>query len=168
MTPTATAAPTTSLKSEALQQMAAIRRFFDRTTGGLEEKHSGFRATPETRTVAGQVAHVAQTIDWFREGGLEDRWRVDFDALMAETDRVASLTAARVWLEEAWNRLEATVRAMPEERFEEPMAPNPILQERRRYGTIEAIADHTAHHRGSLAVYVRLLGEIPPMPYGDD
>ncbi|KAB2960361.1 MAG: DinB family protein [Thermoanaerobaculia bacterium] len=166
MTPTAT--PTTSLMSEALQQIAAIRRFFERTTGGLEEKHSGFRATPETRTVAGQVAHVAQTIDWFREGGLEDRWRLDFETMMAETDRVTSLAAARAWLEEAWNRLEAAVRALPETRLEEPMAPNPILQERRRYGAIEAITDHTAHHRGSLAVCVRLLGEVPPMPYGDD
>jgi hypothetical protein len=27
------------------------------------------------------------------------------------------------------------------------------------------IADHTAHHRGSLAVYARLPGRVPPMLY---
>ena len=32
---------------------------------------------------------------------------------------------------------------------------------------VGAIADHTAHHRGSLAVYARLLGKEPKMPYGE-
>jgi uncharacterized damage-inducible protein DinB len=26
--------------------------------------------------------------------------------------------------------------------------------------------EHTAHHRGALTVYSRLLGKVPPMPYG--
>ena len=30
-----------------------------------------------------------------------------------------------------------------------------------------AITDHTAHHRGALTVYARLLGKTPPMPYMD-
>jgi hypothetical protein len=27
--------------------------------------------------------------------------------------------------------------------------------------------DHTAHHRGALTVYSRLLGKVPKMPYAD-
>ena len=27
------------------------------------------------------------------------------------------------------------------------------------------LVDHTAHHRGALTVYARLLGKVPPMPY---
>jgi len=34
-----------------------------------------------------------------------------------------------------------------------------------RAAIIAAIAEHTAHHRGSLAVYARLLGYVPPIPY---
>jgi uncharacterized damage-inducible protein DinB len=30
---------------------------------------------------------------------------------------------------------------------------------------LHGMADHTAHHRGSLAVHVRTLGKVPPMPY---
>jgi uncharacterized damage-inducible protein DinB len=30
---------------------------------------------------------------------------------------------------------------------------------------ISGIVDHTAHHRGSLAVYARLRGKVPTMPY---
>jgi uncharacterized damage-inducible protein DinB len=28
------------------------------------------------------------------------------------------------------------------------------------------MVEHTAHHRGALSVYSRLLGKTPPMPYG--
>jgi uncharacterized damage-inducible protein DinB len=34
-----------------------------------------------------------------------------------------------------------------------------------RIAIVGAIADHTAHHRGALTVYARLLGVVPPMPY---
>jgi len=30
---------------------------------------------------------------------------------------------------------------------------------------INAIVDHTAHHRGALSVYARLPGKVPMMPY---
>ena len=30
---------------------------------------------------------------------------------------------------------------------------------------INGITDHSAHHRGALAVYARLLGKEPAMPY---
>ena len=30
---------------------------------------------------------------------------------------------------------------------------------------VNVIKDHTAHHRGALSVYVRLLGKTPTMPY---
>jgi uncharacterized damage-inducible protein DinB len=36
-----------------------------------------------------------------------------------------------------------------------------------RLAVFVAIADHTAHHRGALAVYARLNGIVPPMPYMD-
>jgi uncharacterized damage-inducible protein DinB len=28
------------------------------------------------------------------------------------------------------------------------------------------MVEHTAHHRGALTVYSRLLGKVPLMPYG--
>jgi uncharacterized damage-inducible protein DinB len=30
---------------------------------------------------------------------------------------------------------------------------------------LHGMPDHTARHRGSLAVHVRTLGKVPPMPY---
>lgn len=155
------------LQQEALAEIAATRKFFDRTTSVFDEADSGFRATPETMTVAAMVAHVAQTLDWFREGGFEDRWRLDWEAMAAETAGVASLAAARRWLDEAWERLRAAVEAMPEAKLAETIAENPILPARPRYHVIEGVVDHTGHHRGALAVFARLRGKVPPMPYGE-
>jgi uncharacterized damage-inducible protein DinB len=157
-----------SLKTEALSDIDATRMFFDRTTRVLDEADASFRATPETMTVVGQVAHVAQSIDWFREGALEDRWRTDWEAMAAELGKVETLAAARAWVDEAWGRLRAAIEAMPEKKLAEPIPANPILPSRPRAYVVTGIADHTAHHRGSLAVYARLLGKVPPMPYGDD
>jgi uncharacterized damage-inducible protein DinB len=32
-------------------------------------------------------------------------------------------------------------------------------------GVVWGMIEHTAHHRGALTVYSRLLGKVPPMPY---
>ncbi len=157
-----------NLKSDALGGIDATRKFFDRTTSVLEEADSGFRATPDTMTVAGQVAHVAQTIDWFRAGALHDAWNLDWEKLGAETAAVGSLDAARRWLAEAWQRLRAEVEALPEAKLAETMADNPILPGLPRAHAIPSLIDHTAHHRGALAVYARLLGRVPPMPYSEE
>ena len=84
-----------SLKDDALYEIQTTRHFFNRTTRCLVEGDSGFRATPETMTVAQQMAHVAQTLDWIREGMFEDRWDMDFEKAMAATNAVTSLTAVR-------------------------------------------------------------------------
>ena len=34
-----------------------------------------------------------------------------------------------------------------------------------RAAVVGPIVDHTAHHRGALTVYARLLGKVAPMPY---
>lgn len=155
-------------KSEALAGIDATQKFFDRTTSVLEERDSAFAPFPEMMTVVGQVVHVAQTIDWFREGGLEDHWRLDFEAMVAEGAGVTSLAEARRWLARSWSRLRLAVEALPAAKLAEPMADNPILPGRPRSYVIQGVVDHTAHHRGSLAVYARLLGRVPPMVYGED
>lgn len=156
------------LKAEALGTIAATRKFFDRTTRCLDESDSTFRPHPATMTVASQVAHAAQVIDWFRAGAFENDWNMDFAAQQAETDRVTSLATARAWLDAAWARLVERLERASEAELAAAMHDNPILQTLPRVHVVAAIVDHAAHHRGALAVYARLAGRSPEMPYGDD
>jgi uncharacterized damage-inducible protein DinB len=51
------------------------------------------------------------------------------------------------------------------EEWASPFPPNPIMGETPRFSIIGGVTDHTAHHRGALTVYQRLLGLTPLMPY---
>jgi uncharacterized damage-inducible protein DinB len=156
-----------SLKDDALYEIQTTRHFFHRTTRCLAEADSGFRATPETMTAAQQVAHTAQTLDWLRDGMFDDNWDMDFEKAVGATASVTSLAAARLELDAAWDRLQARVEASSEAELASPLADNPILGSRPRHSGIKAVVDHTGHHRGALAVYARLAGKVPEMPYGD-
>ena len=156
-----------SLKSDALYEIQTTRHFFHRSTRCLAEADSAFRATPETMTAAQQVAHTAQTIDWLRDGMFDDNWDMDFEKGAAATQAFTSLTAARQELDAAWERIQARVEASTEDELAGALADNPILGVRPRHSCIKALVDHTGHHRGALAVYARLAGKVPEMPYGD-
>ena len=129
-----------SHKSDALYEIQTTRHFFHRSTRCLDEGDSGFRATPETMTVAQQVAHTALTIDWLRDGMFDDNWDMDFEKGAAAANAFTSLDAARAYTEG---------------------------QEFQWAAVINAVVDHTGHHRGALTVYARLAGKVPEMPYGD-
>ncbi len=89
------------LRTEALNEIETTAKLFHRSTRCLAEEDSGFRPRPEMMSVAGQVAHTAQAIDWFREGGFGAGWDLDFEAHVAAIEEVGSLAAARNWLADA-------------------------------------------------------------------
>ena len=56
-------------KQETLAtQLATAQKYFQGTVAIFGEDDSAFAPTPEMFTVAGQVAHAADTVDWFVHG----------------------------------------------------------------------------------------------------
>jgi uncharacterized damage-inducible protein DinB len=149
-------------------QLAAMKEFFDRSTRVLEDKDSEFAPQPGMYTVAQQVSHVAQTIEWFMNGAFAPGgFDMDFEKAEREMRAVTTLTAARDWLSRAMTEAGAIVDQHSDEEWSAPLPPGPIMGGAPRYHIFGAINDHTAHHRGALTVYSRLLGKVPPMPYMD-
>jgi hypothetical protein len=61
-------------------QLLASKDFFERSTRVLEEADSGFRPQKDMMTVAQQVAHTAQTLDWFIQGASRSQgFDLDFE-----------------------------------------------------------------------------------------
>lgn len=149
-----------------LEELAAAQRFFATTTACLQAGDADFAPRPGMFSVAGQVAHVARTIDWFMDGAFvrNDGFDLDFATHNAEAQAVASLAEAQAWVERAFAGA-ATVLTSNANRLHDPLPPG-IMGGAPRRAVVAAILDHTAHHRGSLAVYARLLGRVPAMPYG--
>ncbi len=154
------------LKEGLLKELAAIQEYLVRSTSCLTEKDSGYRPTEEMLTVAQQVAHCAQAVDWFVEGMTRpEGFDLNFDEHWKKVHPVTSLEAAHSWFAKAIAQATEVVKGMSEEQLKEPLPEGPVMGGAPKLACIGSIADHTAHHRGALTVYSRLLGKTPQMPY---
>ncbi len=146
-------------------QVEASLQRFNKTASVFEEEHAEFRPRPGLFCVREQVAHAADSVDWFARGAFGDGWDMDFAAHEAKVRGTASLGQARDWMQRAHQDFLDQLDQLTSEQLESPVPNDKILGNRPRWTVVEAVSDHTAHHRGALAVYARLLGLQPPMPY---
>jgi len=153
-------------KETILQELKSTLEYFNRSTRALTEEHSTFAPAEGQMTASQQVAHVAQTVEWFFEGAFSPAgFRTDWEEMAKPITATTSLAAARAWIEKAFAGAIARAEATSQEEWNAPMAPNPIFGEAPRWAIVSGVMDHTAHHRGALTVYARLKGLTPPMPY---
>jgi len=148
-------------------QLLAGKDFFNRSTRVLDEADSEFRPQEGMMTVAQQVAHAAQTLDWFIEGASRpEGFDLDFAKHAEALDQVTSLSAARQMLETAYANAIHFLRSRSPEDLAQPLPPGPVMGGQPITDIVWAMVEHTAHHRGALTVYSRQLGKVSPMPYG--
>jgi len=148
-------------------QLLASKEFFERSTRVLDEADSGFRPREGMMTAAQQIAHTAQTLDWFIEGASRpEGFDLDFAKHAQALEAVTSLAAARQMLATAYANAIQFLRSRSPEDLAAPLPPGPVMGGQPITDIVWAMVEHTAHHRGALTVYSRLLGKVPPMPYG--
>jgi uncharacterized damage-inducible protein DinB len=147
--------------------LLASQDFFNRSTRVLEEADSGFRPKPDMMTAAQQVAHVAQTLDWFVDGvESPNGFDLNFEEHAKALEAMTSLAAARKMLDAGYAKAIAWARSKSPEDMAKPLPAGPIMGGQPTSEILGAMIEHSAHHRGALTVYSRLLGKVPPMPYG--
>ena len=157
-----------SLAKQAVAELSAAHEFFNRSTRNLTEAHSSVMPAEGMMTAAQQVAHTAQTVEWFMEGAFRpEGFNLDFEGLAKAVQACTSLAAARDWFERAMAAAKQRVATLTDAELLAPLPEGPIMGGVPRIAIFSAITDHTAHHRGALTVYARLQGVVPPMPYGD-
>lgn len=152
--------------NDLANQLLASKDFFERSTRVLEEADSGFRPQAGMMTAAQQVAHAAQTLDWFIEGASRpEGFDLNFEQHAAALESVTSLAAAREMLDRAYENSIQFFRSRSAEELAGPLPAGPVMGGQPVSDIVWAMIEHTAHHRGALTVYSRLLGKVPPMPY---
>jgi len=153
--------------NDTSSQLLASQDFFNRSTRVLEEADSQFRPQEGMMTVAQQVAHAAQTLDWFIEGAVRpDGFDLDFAKHAKEVEKVTSLAEARKWMDKAYANAIQFIRSQGPQGLAKPLPPGPVMGGQPVADIVWAMIEHTAHHRGALTVYSRMLGKVPVMPYG--
>ena len=154
------------MKEDLIAELRETEHFFNNSTGCLEESDSSFRPTEGSLSVAGQVAHVARTIDWFIDAIQSPTgFDMNFAAHWEETMGVLSLADARRWFTRAIDNAVTVIGLLSEQQLNAPLPDGPVMGGAPKRAVIRGIVDHTAHHRGALTVYSRLLGRTPAMPY---
>jgi uncharacterized damage-inducible protein DinB len=153
---------------DLIHQLQASQDYFNRSTRVLEESDSSFSPKDGMMTVVQQVAHAAQTLDWFIQGASRpEGFDLDFEKAASEVAAIKSLAAAREMMDKGYANCIAFLRAQTPESLAKPLPPGPVMGGQPVVDIFWGIIEHTAHHRGALTVYSRLLGKIPVMPYMD-
>lgn len=152
--------------NQFVKEILASKEFFARSTQVLEEADSNFRPKDGMMTVAQQVAHTAMTLDWFIQGSSRpEGFDLDFAAQAKAMEAVYSLAQARTMLDAAYENVLQFIRSRSAEDLSKPLPPGPVMGGEPISDIFWAIVEHTAHHRGALTVYSRMLGKTPVMPY---
>jgi uncharacterized damage-inducible protein DinB len=133
-------------------QLLASQDFFNRSTRVLEEADSQFTPKEGMMTVAQQVAHAAQTLDWFIHGATRpEGFDLDFAAHAKEVAAVTSLAAARAWLEKSYANAVSFFQSKSPEDLAAPLPAGPVMGGQPIRNVVWAMVEHTSHHRGLFA-----------------
>ena len=154
------------MKDGLITQMKMQEKFFLNTIDCLTEDDSNFKPQEEMYTIAQHIGHTAETIDWFFEGAFgENGFDMNFVNYAETMKKYTSFDESVKYFKEATANGIKTIELHTHEELLAPIKAE-IMNGDPKMVIVNAIVDHTAHHRGSLAVYARLLGKKPQMPYG--
>jgi len=149
----------------ALKALKELELFFNNSTRNLAEADANFAPKPGMYTVAQQIAHAALVMEWFLEGAFNPNgMSMDFAAHETAIAKITSLADARAWFHKACREAEQALSTRSEKEWAQPIA-GEIMKGELRIEIFQGLVDHTAHHRGALTVYARLLGKTAPIPY---
>ncbi|MFP2927993.1 DinB family protein [Pyxidicoccus sp. 3LG] len=193
MTPN-TSEATTPPELESAVRIRAHRQFFRRTLEAFQEEDADFQPRPGMLSVVGQVHHVIAGLELFLAGvfplmerfkgrewksrrgpgqtwlGLEAgftslEWtKVSNDNLSGGDGSSSPLAFALQAFDETMSLAAELYGQLSREEMLMALPENPIRL-RTPQEALEIMLDHTAHHRGGLAQYARLLDREPKIPY---
>ena len=153
------------MKEGLIEQLKTQEKFFLNTINCLTESNSSFKPDEEMYTVAQHVGHAAETVDWFLQGAFGERgFEMDFENY---DERMKKYTSFDDCVKQFKNAVANGIEKLKEVPDSELLVPieGEIMKGAPKMAVVGGITDHTAHHRGALAVYARLLGKKPQMPY---
>ena len=155
------------MKDGLIAQLKMQEKFFLNTISCLTEEHSAFKPKEEMYTVAEHIGHTAETIDWFFKGAFGEKgFDMNFENYAERMKKYTSFDESVKYFKEATANGIKIIEAHTDYELLAPIKAE-IMNGDPKMVIVNAIVDHTAHHRGSLAVYARLLGKQPQMPYGE-
>ena len=131
------------MKERLVAELDAALEFFNRSTGSLTEEDSTYTPVNGVFSAAQQVAHAAQTIDWFIGGAFDPSgFDMDFEAHERKVRGVTSLSDARAWLAKSVKNARAVIDSKTAEEWQHPLPDGRVMGGQPRVSIFGAITDH--------------------------
>jgi len=136
----------------------------------IPENKYGFQATPDTRTIAQTLVHIAYAPEWmFHVHGNKssDMTKVNFPELtqkiLAEESKVRNKAEIVAVLQTQGDRFASFVEGLPDSFLDEVLAmpPGGTPPTRSRFDMLLSAKEHEMHHRGQLMLLERMVGVVP-------
>lgn len=154
-------------KADAIDLIRKQQKFFNKVVGQFKPDNAEFRPLPEMYSVVEQIRHTGLTVHWFIEGAYGAGFNMDFEGFEKAVRQPCTFAEAAAGFDKACDDAVAIIEAGADDALLQPLPENPIFGPVPRVTVLGALSDHTAHHRGSLSVYLRLVGITPRMVYED-
>jgi uncharacterized damage-inducible protein DinB len=137
----------------------------------IPEDKYGFRATPDTKTVAELLAHIAAQSGWVHQlHGVDKRTHMTFESFSTYMQDVAKREAALTSkaaiikaLESEGNAFASWLDALSDATLAETVSFQPPIDppQKTRFEMLLGIKEHEMHHRAQLMVLERMIGVVP-------
>lgn len=155
------------MKKRVIGHLKSQEKFFLNTISCFTDADSGFRPDKKMYTIAQHIGHAAETIEWFVEGVfVRNEFDMNFENYSERVKKYTSFDECVNYFKEATAKGIEIIDKVSDSELLAPITAQ-IMTGDPKMDVVWAITDHTAHHRGVLAVYARLLGKVPQMPYGE-
>jgi uncharacterized damage-inducible protein DinB len=148
-----------------------VRRNTIQIATDIPEDQYGFRATPDTRSVAEELAHVAASTLWVVQAHEVDKTTfITYDDFGTYMTRIADVAAALTAKTDIINALikngeefASFLERMTDDQLAERVGFPPPIQpsSKTRFEMLLGTKEHEMHHRAKLMVIERLLGIVP-------
>jgi uncharacterized damage-inducible protein DinB len=136
----------------------------------IPEDQYSFRPTPDVKSVAEQLAHIAVSTGWQIEVHTAGVGHIDFAMFGAslakgasEEQALTSKSAIIAALRERGEQFTSFLQGLGDEQLEQKVTFPPPVQpsEKTRFEMLLSAKEHEMHHRAQLMVYERMLGIVP-------
>jgi len=136
----------------------------------IPESKYDFKATPDTRTVAQTLVHIAFGPEFqlhVQENKISDMTKVNFPELFqkisAEESKPRNKADIIALLQAQGDRFASFVEGLPDSFLDEVLAmpPGGAPPTRSRFDMLLSAKEHEMHHRGQLMLLERMVGVVP-------
>jgi uncharacterized damage-inducible protein DinB len=156
------------------KEMAAsfrtVRKNTIQTAEEIPENQYSFRATPETRTVAETLAHIAIAPGWqhhIHSNRVDDLMKVNFMEMLekftAEEKKPRSKAEIVAFLKVEGDKFASFLESLSDSFLAERVAmpPGDDVESKTRFEMLLGPKEHEMHHRAQLMTMQRMIGMVP-------